>query len=106
MPNTVSASLDVPVAGAGVIGFSPSIVASITVDDVSVKPGMTGQAHATAVMIDGRKIDVTKQAAWTSSATAKATVDNTGLVTGVAAGSAELTAALFGVSGQGTVSVA
>jgi hypothetical protein len=106
VPNTVSASLDVPVVGDGVIGFSPSIVASITVDAVSVKAGKTGQAHATAVMIDGRKIDVTKQAAWTSAATATATVDNTGLVTGVAAGSTKLTAALFGVSGQGTVAVA
>lgn len=106
VPNTVSASLDVPVVGDGVIGFSPSIVASITVDAVSVKSGKTGQAHATAVMIDGRKIDVTKQAAWTSAATATATVDNTGLVTGVAAGATKLTAALFGVSGQGTVTVA
>lgn len=106
VPNTVSASFDVPVVGDGVIGFSPSIVASITVDAVSVKTGGTGQAYATAVMIDGRKIDVTKQAAWTSDATATATVDNTGLVTGVAAGSTELTAALFGVSGQGTVTVA
>lgn len=106
VPNTVSASLDVPVVGDGVIGFSPSIVASITVDAVSVKAGKTGQAHATAVMIDGRKIDVTKQAAWTSAATATATVDNTGLVTGVAAGTTKLTAALFGVSGQGTVTVA
>lgn len=106
VPNTVSASLDVPVVGDGVIGFSPSIVASITVDAVSVKAGKTGQAHATAVMIDGRKIDVTKQAAWTSAATATATVNNTGLVTGVATGSTKLTAALFGVSGQGTVTVA
>nr|DAW88523.1 MAG TPA: Head protein [Caudoviricetes sp.] len=106
VPNTVSASLDVLVVGDGVIGFSPSIVASITVDAVSVKNGKTGQAHATAVMIDGRKIDVTKQAAWTSAATATATVDNTGLVTGVTTGSTTLTAALFGVSGQGTVTVA
>lgn len=106
VPNAVSASLDVPVVGDGVIGFSPSIVASITVDAVSVKTGKTGQAYATAVMIDGRKIDVTKQAAWTSAATATATVGNTGLVTGVAAGSTKLTAALFGVSGQGTVTVA
>lgn len=106
VPNAVSASLDVPVVGDGVIGFSPSIVASITVDAVSVKAGKTGQAHATAVMIDGRKIDVTKQAAWTSAATTTATVDNTGLVTGVAAGPTQLTAALFGVSGQGTVTVA
>lgn len=105
VPNTVSASLDVPVVGDGVIGFSPSIVASITVGAVSVKAGKTGQAHATAVMIDGRKIDVTKQAAWTSAAIATATVDNTGLVTGVAAGATNLTAALFGVSGKGAVTV-
>lgn len=105
VPNTVSASLDVPVVGDGVIGFSPSIVASITVDAVLVKTGGTGQAHATAVMIDGRKIDVTKQAAWTSAAMSTATVNNTGLVTGVAAGNTKLTAALFDVRGQGTVTV-
>lgn len=105
VPNAASASLGVRVVGDGVIGFSPSIVASITVDAVSVKTGKTGQAHATAVMIDGRKIDVTKQAAWTSVDTATATVDDTGLVTGVAHGSAKLTAALFGVSGQGDVTV-
>lgn len=105
VPNTVSASLDVPVVGDGVIGFSPSIVASIAVDNVSVKRGKTGQALATAVMIDGRKIDVTKQAAWASANTATATVDNTGLVTGVVAGTATLTATLFGVRGQGAVTV-
>lgn len=106
VPNTVSASLDVSVVGDGVIGFSPSIVASITVGAVSVKIGQTGQAHATAVMIDGREVDVTKQAAWTSAATATATVDNTGLVTGMSSGDTRLTAALFGVSGQGAVTVA
>ena len=106
VPNAVSSSLGVPVVGDGVIGFSPSIVASITVGAVSVKVGKKGQAHATAVMIDGRKVDVTKQAAWTSTAAATATVDNTGLVTGVAVGSARLTATLFGVSGQGAVTVA
>lgn len=105
VPNAVSASLDVPVVGDGVIGFSPSIVASITVDAVSVKAGKTEQAHATAVMIDGRKIDVTKQAAWTSAVPTAATVDNTGLVTGVTIGSTGLTAALFGVSGRSTVTV-
>lgn len=103
--NTVSASLNVPVVGDGVIGFSPSIVASITVAPVTVKSGKTSQAHATAVMIDGRKIDVTKQAAWTSAASATARVDNTGLVTGGTAGSTDLTAALFGVRGQGRVTV-
>lgn len=37
---------------------------------------------------------------------AKPLVDNAGLVTGVAAGSTKLTATLFGVSYQGTVTVA
>lgn len=106
VPNTVDASISVPVVGDGVIGFSPSIVASITVNAVSVGVGKTSQANATAVMIDGRKIDVTKQVAWTSAATTTATVDITGLVTGVATGSTKLTAALFGVSGQGNVTVA
>jgi hypothetical protein len=33
VPGTVSAALNVPVTGDGVIGFNPSIIASITVND-------------------------------------------------------------------------
>ena len=103
--NSVSAALDIPVEGAGVIGFSPSLVTAIQVAAVTVKANKDAQAHAMAVMLDGRKVDVSHQAAWQSDTPANATVSDTGLVHGVATGTAMLTATLFGVSGQGNVIV-
>lgn len=103
--NSVSAELDIPVVGAGVIGFSPSLVTAIQVAAVSVAAEGDAQAHAMAVMLDGRKVDVSHQAAWQSDAPTKATVSDTGLVHGVAAGSANVTATLFGVSGSAAVTV-
>ena len=106
VPGTVSAALDVPVVGDGVIGFNPSIIASIAVTVPNVTVNHTAQATATATMIDGRTADVTMQAAWTSDAPANATVSESGAVTGVKAGSSVVTAALFGVSGKKSVTVA
>lgn len=103
--NTVSASLDIPVTGDGVIGFSPSMITAITVTCPGVASGADVQATALAVMLDGRKIDVTQQAAWSSDKEANATVGTAGLVHGVAAGSANITATLFGVSGKTSVTV-
>lgn len=103
--NSVSAALDIPVVGAGVIGFSPSLVTAIQVAAVTVKANKDAQAHAMAVMLDGRKVDVSHQAAWQSDTPVNATVSDTGLVHGVATGSARLTATLFGVSGSGAVTV-
>ena len=100
VPGTVSAALDVPVVGEGVIGFSPSIIASITVTATAPKAGKDAQAKATATMIDGRKADVTQQATWTSETPNYFTVSDNGLVHGAAAGSGNLTATLFGVSGK------
>ena len=105
VPGTVSAALEVPVTGDGVIGFNPSIIASIAVTVPEVAAEETVQATATATMIDGRKADVTAQAAWTSGTPANATVSESGAVTGVAAGASTITATLFGVSGQKSVTV-
>jgi hypothetical protein len=105
VPGTVSAALDVPVTGDGVIGFNPSIIASIAVNVSNVTTGHTTQATATATMIDGRTADVTAQAAWTSGTPANATVSESGVVTGVKSGSSDITATLFGVSGKKSVTV-
>lgn len=105
VPGTVSAALDVPVTGDGVIGFNPSIIASIAVNVSNVGVGKSAQATATATMIDGRTADVTMQAAWTSDTKGYATVSESGLVTGVKQGSSEITATLFGVSGKKVVTV-
>lgn len=106
VPGTVSAALDVPVVGEGVIGFNPSIIASIAVNVPNVGVGKSVQATATATMIDGRTADVTMQAAWTSGTTANATVSESGVVTGVKSGASDITATLFGVSGEKQVTVA
>lgn len=106
VPGTVSAALSVPVVGDGVIGFNPSIVASIAVTVPAVKVNQTVQASAVATMIDGRTADVTAQAAWTSSVPENATVSESGVVSGVKAGSSDITATLFGVSGKASVTVA
>lgn len=105
VPGTVSAALDVPVVGDGVIGFNPSIIASIVVTVPKVTANATVQASAVATMIDGRKADVTMQAAWTSNAPTFATVSESGAVTGVADGTSVITATLFGVSGKQNVAV-
>ena len=105
VPGTVSAALNVPVVGDGVIGFNPSIIASIAVNVSGVAAGHTVQATATATMIDGRTADVTAQAAWTSDAPANATVSESGVVTGVKAGASDITATLFGVSGKKSATV-
>lgn len=105
VPGTVSAALSVPVVGDGVIGFNPSIIASIAVTVPNVTVGHTAQATATATMIDGRTADVSAQAAWTSGTPANATVSESGAVTGVKAGASDITATLFGVSGKKGVTV-
>ena len=82
-----------------------SVVASIAVTVPNVTKGQTVQATAVATMIDGRTADVTAQAAWTSGTPANATVSESGAVTGVQAGASDITATLFGVSGQKSVTV-
>lgn len=105
VPGTVSAALDVPVVGEGVIGFNQSIIASIdvTVSDVTIDH--TVQAAAVATMIDGRTADVTAQAAWKSSITSNATISKSGVVTGVKAGATDITATVFGISGKKRMTV-
>ena len=98
--NTTSAALDVPVVGDGVIGFTPSTVDSIkvTIDPATVGTKKTVNAVATATMSDGRKADVTNLVSWASSDPTKATVDRNGVVTGVAAGSSNISATVFGIA--------
>ena len=63
------------------------------------------QLTATGSYTDGSSADLTSLVTWTSSAISKANVDASGVVTGVAAGSASITATLNSVSGSTTVTV-
>jgi trimeric autotransporter adhesin len=77
-------------------GFFPSAdtIVSLTLSPTTayVLPQGTQQFTATATYGNNTTGDVTSQVAWTSSATNIATVNSSGLVTGVAVGSSTLTA--------------
>lgn len=75
---------------------------------LSLAAGSTSQLVATALYSDGSKKTVTDSASWTSATPTVATVGSTtnpGRVSGVAAGSASVTATYQSVSGSTTVTV-
>jgi outer membrane protein assembly factor BamB len=72
---------------------------AVTPQQVTVSPGKTVQVTAQGTYADGSTLDITGQATWTSSDTSKVTVSNTGVISGVAGGDADVTAALDGMSG-------
>ncbi len=90
--------------------------AQITVNDLTVKEltvspvvllvpkGGTGQLLATAVISDGSAVDATRTATWTSDDATIATVA-AGLVTGLATGATNVSAALGGVTAKVAVKV-
>jgi outer membrane protein assembly factor BamB len=72
---------------------------------VGVSPGKTVQLVATGVYSDGTSQDVTAQASWSSADTTIATVNGTGLVSGVARGAVHVIANLGGFSANSLVTV-
>jgi uncharacterized protein YjdB len=93
-------------AGISVVAPPPIAVVSVSVTlaSGSLNPGQTTQATATTRdannnVLTGRII------AWNSSNTAVASVNSSGIVTAVAAGSAQITATSEGVSGSAALSV-
>lgn len=91
-------------------------VSSATISSVAITPatptvpsGLTSQLAATGTFSDGTTQDVTLEAAWTSGTPSVATVSNgtssKGLVTGVAVGTAAISATFDGISGSTTVTV-
>jgi hypothetical protein len=81
-----------------------------TVSTVVVSGGVPGvggssQFSAVATLSGGTSQDVTGAATWASSNTAVATVSGTGLVVGVSAGTAVITATYSGVAGTDSITV-
>jgi uncharacterized protein YjdB len=60
--------------------------------------GSTEQFTANGYNWDGSKANITSQVTWASDNNGAATINSTGLATGVAAGTANITAALSGVT--------
>ena len=105
---TISATLS------GVSGKASLTVgsASATVSSIAVSPATasfaassTQQFKATATYSDGTTADVSSSVTWSSSDISVATINASGLATGVASGSSTITAALSSVSGKASVTI-
>ncbi|HBL01827.1 MAG TPA: hypothetical protein DDZ61_04275 [Aeromonas salmonicida] len=96
----------------GVTGQTTVSAVALTVSQIQIIPatvqlaiGTTTKLTAIATFADQSTQDVSSQVGWLSSNTAVATVDSTGLVTGVAAGSTTLSASLLGVTASTSIQV-
>jgi outer membrane protein assembly factor BamB len=117
----ISTAADIPAASPGsamvisgfnhvpvtVVSAPPAALVSIAVTPAAptISVSKSLQLTATGTYSDNSVQDVTAQVTWKSLDTAKATVDATGLVTGVDYGSATVTATLGAVSGSATVKI-
>lgn len=77
----------------------------VTPASASIAKGQTQVFQANGIFSDGSTTDLTNSVTWTSSAMNIATVDQTGLATGVSAGSATVTATSGSVSGGASLTV-
>jgi uncharacterized protein YjlB len=83
-----------------------TVVPTPTLTSIAVTPespenlsvGSTQQFIAIGTYSDGSTTDITSQATWSSSDTNVATISSSGLATGVAAGTTDITASLSGVT--------
>ena len=104
---TITATVD-GVSGTATLTVteSPPVVARVTVSpsSVTIEEGGTHQFSATAYTSDNTMISG-KTFTWTSSSTSVATINASGLATGVDAGSTTITATVDGVSGTATLTV-
>lgn len=113
-------SFDIPdtIAGSGLVlgGFNyvpiDIAAASETLEGIETSPdvatvGLNSSRHiaATGRYADGSRQDVSTEATWTSSDPSKVAVDASGLVTGLSAGGATITADLGGFSASTEVTV-
>ena len=93
-------------AACGGDGTGPSTVASVRVEPASPTLSVGEDVQLTAVALDGSGDPIAdKIASWSSSATGVASVSTAGMVEGVAAGSAQITATIDGKSGSTQVTV-
>ncbi len=78
---------------------------AVAPSSATINAGSTQLLTATATYSDGTITDVSSSASWDSSNTAVATINSGGVVTGVSAGAATVTASLSGVSGTAALTV-
>jgi len=78
---------------------------AVTPADPSIPSGVDQQFTATGTYVDGTSVDITASAIWSSAAPDYATVDESGLATGVTAGSSTITATVGSKSGSSILTV-
>ena len=71
---------------------------AVTPSTVSLAPGATQQFTATATYSDGSTANISTSATWISASPSIATINSSGLATGVAGGSTTVSASLSGIS--------
>jgi uncharacterized protein YjdB len=103
---TVTAMLG-SISGSGHVTVNAPALSSITVSPAvfSIATGQSRQLSAVGVYNDGSSQDVSSQVTWNALSTSVATVDSSGLVTGVSAGSSSITATLGSIHGTATATV-
>ena len=89
-------------AGCGSSNPPKTLLVTAVANSATIAPAGQLQLKAVATLSDGKTQDVTNSARWTSGSAAVATVDNSGLVTGVGAGITEISAVYI----SGSVAVA
>ncbi len=96
-----------PFSAAFVAKFSNLSLTAITVTFTSntIPTGTSDQFHATGTYSDGSSQDLTSLVTWTSSATDVATIDRTGLATGLTGGTTTITATSGITQGTATLTV-
>ena len=102
----VSASLAGVSQSTSLTVTAPSIVSiTVTPDDLTLGIGINVQFTATATYNDGSSQDLSRGVTWSSSSTATATINGSGLATTVAAGSTTITATVGAFSDTSTLTV-
>ena len=89
------------VVGETTLTVTDAILVAITISPLhpAVAIGATLQLAAIGTFSDGSSVDITHQCTWHSNNTNVITVTSTGLITGVAGGSCQISATLDSVSG-------
>ena len=103
---TVSA-LSGTITGSTMLTVGPPNLVSLVVSpqNPGILTGHTQQFAATGSFSDGSSQDMTNVAAWSSTTAAIATISNTGLATGIAAGTTTIQATSIGISGSTLLTV-
>ncbi len=93
--------------GVACTGFfqTPAMTTLLVSPPATIHTGSTVQMWAMGMYNDGSQKDLSKQVSWKSETPAVATINSTGLVTGLGTGKSAITASMNGISGRATITV-